>query len=64
MAHSMTQPTWVTQKDESRELMAVWPDVVRDLTEANEYSDIPNIEKWISKVSDGLSFIKEVHFLS
>lgn len=50
MAHSMTQPTWVTSKDESRELMAVWPDVVRDLTEASEHLDIPNISKWIAKV--------------
>lgn len=50
MAHSMTQPTWVTSKDESRELMAIWPDIVRDLTEVSEHLDIPNISKWISKV--------------
>ncbi|EFN90138.1 farnesyl pyrophosphate synthase isoform X2 [Harpegnathos saltator] len=50
MVHSMTQPTWVTSKDESRELMAVWPDIVRDLTEVCQHSDIPNISKWIAKV--------------
>ncbi|XP_032684375.1 farnesyl pyrophosphate synthase [Odontomachus brunneus] len=51
MTHSMTQPTsWVTSKDESRELMAVWPDIVRDVTEASQYLDIPNISKWIAKV--------------
>ncbi|XP_014476182.1 PREDICTED: farnesyl pyrophosphate synthase-like [Dinoponera quadriceps] len=49
-AHSITQPTWVTNKDESRELMAVWPDIVRDITEASQHLDIPNISKWIAKV--------------
>lgn len=50
MAHSMTQPTWVTSKDESRELMAVWPDVVRDITEASQRLDIPDVTKWLAKV--------------
>jgi len=50
MAHSMTQPIWAS-KEESREMMAVWPDVVRDLTELNKNSDIPDVTKWMTKVS-------------
>ncbi|XP_048507878.1 farnesyl pyrophosphate synthase isoform X1 [Athalia rosae] len=40
----------VTTKDESREMMAVWPDVVRDLTDAGRHLDIPHATKWIAKV--------------
>lgn len=47
----MTQPTWVTSKDESREMMAVWPDVVRDLSEAVKDMGIPEVTKWMAKVS-------------
>lgn len=50
MAHSMTQPTWVTSKDESRELMAIWPDVVRDLKDVTQQLDIPDVTKWMAKV--------------
>ncbi|KAH0945116.1 hypothetical protein HN011_012148 [Eciton burchellii] len=49
MAHSMTQPVWAS-KEESREMMAVWPDVVRDLTELNKNSDIPDVTKWMAKI--------------
>lgn len=51
MVHSVTQPTWVTSKDESREMMAVWPDVVRDLTDAAKSLNIPDVTKWMAKVS-------------
>ncbi|KAG7209639.1 hypothetical protein KM043_011286 [Ampulex compressa] len=50
MVHSVSQPTWVTSKDESRELMAVWPDIVRDLTDAGRHLDIPDVNKWLVKV--------------
>ncbi|XP_014606446.1 PREDICTED: farnesyl pyrophosphate synthase isoform X2 [Polistes canadensis] len=50
MAHIMTQTTWVTTKDESREMMAVWPDVVRDLTNNNQNLDLPEVTKWLVKV--------------
>lgn len=52
MAHSMAQPTWQTNKEESREMMAVWPDVVRDLTDMTDRLDIPDdITKWMAKAS-------------
>ncbi|KAK7792012.1 hypothetical protein R5R35_003476 [Gryllus longicercus] len=37
-------------KDESREFMAVFPDVVRDLTDAGKHLDIPEATKWFAKV--------------
>ncbi|XP_071651827.1 farnesyl pyrophosphate synthase-like [Temnothorax longispinosus] len=50
MVHSVTQPTWITSKDESRDLMAVWPDVVRDLTDVTKSFNIPDVTKWMAKV--------------
>ncbi|XP_012060289.1 PREDICTED: farnesyl diphosphate synthase 2-like, partial [Atta cephalotes] len=52
MVHSATQPTntWVTSKDESREMMALWPDVVRDLTDSTKNFIIPDVTKWMAKV--------------
>lgn len=46
----MSQKTHMSIKDESRELMAVWPDVVRDLTDAGRHLDIPDVTKWLAKV--------------
>ncbi|XP_015512781.1 farnesyl pyrophosphate synthase isoform X1 [Neodiprion lecontei] len=40
----------VTSRDESREMMAVWPDVVRDLTDAGRHLDVPHATKWMAKV--------------
>lgn len=38
-------------KGESREFMAVFPDIVRDLTEvAGKHTDIPDVMKWYTKV--------------
>ena len=37
-------------KDESREFMAVFPDIVRDLTDAGRHLDIPDVTKWYAKV--------------
>lgn len=36
-------------KDESREFMAVFPDIVRDLTDAGRHLDIPDATKWFAK---------------
>lgn len=49
MAHYATKPI-LTNKDETREMMAIWPDVVRDITDP-EVFDIPDISKWMAKVS-------------
>ncbi|XP_046688919.1 uncharacterized protein LOC124374813 isoform X2 [Homalodisca vitripennis] len=38
-------------KDERREFMAVFPDIVRDLTETHRQTEIPDVTKWYSKVS-------------
>ncbi|EGI61112.1 PREDICTED: farnesyl pyrophosphate synthase-like [Acromyrmex echinatior] len=48
MAHSVT-PT-ITSKEESQQLMAVWPDVIRDIKEAIENCNIPDVAKWMEKV--------------
>lgn len=50
MAHSMVQTNWTSSKDESREMMALWPDIVRDLTEAGRHLEIPDATKWMAKV--------------
>ncbi len=46
----------VASKDESREFMAIFPDLVRDLTEAGRHLDIPEVTKWLSKVCISLLF--------
>lgn len=40
----------VATKDESRDFMAVFPDIVRDLTETGRHLDIPDATKWFAKV--------------
>lgn len=42
--------TNIVSKEESREFMAVFPDIVRDLTDAGRHTDIPEITKWYAKV--------------
>ncbi|XP_051158364.1 farnesyl pyrophosphate synthase-like [Leptopilina boulardi] len=49
MVHTAPQTNWVTSKDESREMMALWPDVVRDLT-VGRHTDMPDVTRWLSKV--------------
>ncbi|KAJ8681543.1 hypothetical protein QAD02_017335 [Eretmocerus hayati] len=50
-AHSVVpQTSWSTARDESREMMALWPDVVRDLTEAGRHLDVPEATKRLAKV--------------
>jgi hypothetical protein len=51
--HSVAQTSWVTTRDESREMMALWPDVVRDLTDAGRHLDVPEATKWLAKVRKG-----------
>lgn len=57
MAHSMVQANWASSKDESREMMGLWPDIVRDLTEAGRHLDIPDATKWMAKVLNSSSAI-------
>lgn len=45
-------------KDERREFMAVFPDIVRDLTETHRQTEIPDVTKWYSKVSERILFKK------
>lgn len=37
-------------KNERNELMIMWPDIVRELTENNE--ELPDVNKWITEVSN------------
>lgn len=61
MATHMTQKTWTTSKDESREIMALWPDLVRDITSADYYLDVPpEVPKWMAKVILELLMITDV----
>ncbi|CAK9796430.1 Farnesyl pyrophosphate synthase [Anthophora quadrimaculata] len=48
--YSASQNTCISSKDESRELMAVWPDVVRDLTDADDLKIPSDVTKWLTKV--------------
>ncbi|XP_072748540.1 uncharacterized protein Ndufv3 [Anoplolepis gracilipes] len=48
MAHYATKSI-LSNKDETREMMAVWPDIVRDITDS-KISEIPDISKWMAKV--------------
>uniref|UniRef100_A0A8D8RE77 Farnesyl pyrophosphate synthase n=1 Tax=Cacopsylla melanoneura TaxID=428564 RepID=A0A8D8RE77_9HEMI len=40
----------VMSKDESRDFMALFPDIVRELTDRGRHSDIPDVNKWFAKV--------------
>ncbi|XP_028158125.1 uncharacterized protein LOC114351208 [Ostrinia furnacalis] len=37
-------------KDQSREFMACFPDIVRDLTETGKHTDVPEASKWLAKL--------------
>lgn len=50
--------SYISTKDESRELMAVWPDIVRDLTTAKCHNDMPDVAKWLAKVSSFFPFFQ------
>ncbi|XP_029046807.1 farnesyl pyrophosphate synthase-like isoform X2 [Osmia bicornis bicornis] len=49
-SNSATVRRLLSNEDEIRELMAIWPDVVRDLTDSGRHLDIPDITKWLTKV--------------
>nr|AFR31785.1 putative farnesyl diphosphate synthase [Tetropium fuscum] len=42
--------TPLVSKEESREFMAIFPDIVRDLTDAGRHTDIPEVTKRFAKV--------------
>ena len=46
MANSVPQ----LKKEENREMMAIWPDVVRDIMEAARNLNIPDVANWMEKV--------------
>ncbi|CAH0551070.1 unnamed protein product [Brassicogethes aeneus] len=52
--HTKTQPKvaamTVVSKEESREFMALFPDIVRDLTDAGRHTDIPEVTKRFAKL--------------
>lgn len=50
MAQSI-QTMQVMNKEESKKLMAMWPDIVRDIIDAIKSLNIPDMDKWMEKVS-------------
>ncbi|KAJ8925720.1 hypothetical protein NQ315_009567 [Exocentrus adspersus] len=42
--------TPLVSKEESRQFMAIFPDIVRDLTDAGRHTDIPEVTKRLAKV--------------
>ncbi|XP_018376436.1 PREDICTED: farnesyl pyrophosphate synthase-like [Trachymyrmex cornetzi] len=47
----MDETIWVTfSEEESQHMMAMWPDIVRDITEEIENSNFPDVAKWMKKV--------------
>lgn len=61
MAHYAAKPI-LTNKDEIRELMAVWPDVVRDITDSEAF-ELPDVSKWMAKVSVYIIYIKSQKYV-
>ncbi|XP_011643536.1 farnesyl pyrophosphate synthase 1-like isoform X2 [Pogonomyrmex barbatus] len=49
MTHSVTQP-WITTEDESREMMALWPDVFRDFMHGAKISRVMDVDKCITRI--------------
>ena len=42
---------WITiSEEESQQMMAMWPDIVRDITEEIENSNYSDVVKWMEKV--------------
>ncbi|XP_036144410.1 farnesyl pyrophosphate synthase-like [Monomorium pharaonis] len=50
MASSTTQTMSATMEEEIQALMAIWPDVCRDILEDVESLNIPDVNKWLKKV--------------
>ncbi|XP_018404178.1 PREDICTED: farnesyl pyrophosphate synthase-like [Cyphomyrmex costatus] len=47
----MDQTLWVTiSEEEEQQMMAMWPDIVHDITKEIENSNIPDVAKWAEKV--------------
>jgi hypothetical protein len=45
----LPQTMWETMEEEVREMMTMWPDIIRDVTE--HVKNIPDVDKWLEKVS-------------
>lgn len=54
MARTPPVPPVITgtavSKNESRDFMAVFPDIVRDLTDTDHNLDVPDVTKWLAKL--------------
>ncbi|XP_071562511.1 farnesyl pyrophosphate synthase-like [Temnothorax nylanderi] len=50
MTQSITQSMQVMIEEESREMMAIWPDIVRDIIDAIKDLNIPDVAKWMETV--------------
>lgn len=50
MLHTVSQKKVVTSNDENPELMAMWPNIVKDLTEFGSKFNFPDVPKWSAKV--------------
>ncbi|XP_018301935.1 farnesyl pyrophosphate synthase-like [Mycetomoellerius zeteki] len=49
----MDQPEWIwaaVSEEESQSMMAMWPNIVRDITKEIENSNFPDVAKWMEKV--------------
>ena len=55
----MAKTSPLTSRDESREMMALWPDIVRDLTDGGRFRDVPDATKWLVKVKIFLILYKK-----
>ncbi|XP_011860504.1 PREDICTED: farnesyl pyrophosphate synthase-like [Vollenhovia emeryi] len=50
MSQSITEIMLALSKEERREMIAVWPDIVRDIVEMVKNLNIPDLAKWVEKV--------------
>ncbi|XP_051158389.1 farnesyl pyrophosphate synthase-like [Leptopilina boulardi] len=50
MLHTVSQRKVVTSNDENPELMAMWPNIVKDLTEFGSKFNFSDVPKWSAKV--------------
>ena len=47
----MNQTIWETiSEEEGQQMMAIWPDIVRDITEGIENLNFSDVAKWMEKV--------------
>ncbi|XP_025997314.1 farnesyl pyrophosphate synthase isoform X2 [Solenopsis invicta] len=47
-------------KEENREMMAIWPDIVQDITEAARNLNIPDVAKWMEKMQTYILVLDDI----